>query len=399
MYGFTTATPYGKSETEFGLIKSVTATDKYTVVFKWQQPSIGMLYAILDTPAISNIIPREPVDLYGSMQNWKNAVGTGPWILDDYVSGSSLSMSKNQNYWKYDDRHPENKLPYADKLKLLIIPDSATALAALRTGKIDVMTSLSWQTGLSLSKTNPKLLQATVPQTGVSLEFRCDLKPYNDIRVRTALQMAIDLNDIAKNFYGSTVPSTPVGLVHPVIKDFYTPFDQWPKDVQAGYIYNPEGAKKLLADAGYPSGFKTNVVMPSTSSENIDLMQVIKAYFLKIGVDMEIRVMDSVSFNTFVSASKQDQISARSPGATGLAYDPDRLFTRRYSKHTVNMTHNNDAYYDGLYEKFTASLSDAERSTLVHEAMMYAVAQHWAVNILPTVGYNLYQPWFKGYQG
>jgi peptide/nickel transport system substrate-binding protein len=396
-YGFTTPTPYGKAETSFALLTSVTATDKYTVVFKWKEQSPDMLYGLIDTPAISNIVPREPVDLYGSMQDWKRAVGTGPWILDDYVSGSSLSMIRNPNYWQYDDRYPQNQLPYADKLKMLIIPDDATALAALRTGKIEVMRDIGWEKAKSLAQTNPMLLQATLPATGPSLEFRVDKAPFTDLRVRTALQMAIDLKEIATSYYGGTVDSTPVGLVHPVIKDYYTPFDQWPKEVQAGYTYNPEGAKKLLAEAGFPNGFKTNLVVPT--NQDLDLMQVIKAYFLKIGVDMEIRVMDATSFTAFTFAWKHDQISARTPGATGLAYDPNRLFTRRYSKHTVNLTQNNDAFYDGLYEKFTTSMDQAERTKLVKQAMMYAVAQHWAVNILPTVNYCIYQPWFKGFQG
>jgi peptide/nickel transport system substrate-binding protein len=396
-YGFTAATPYGKAETSFALLESVVATDKYTVVFKFKTPSPDMLVALIDTPAIANIVPREPVDLYGSMQNWKVAVGTGPWILDDYVSGSSLSMIRNPNYWQNDDRYPQNQLPYADKLKLLIIPDDATTIAALRTGKIEVLRDIGWEKAKSLAQSNPILVHNTLPATGPSLEFRVDKAPFTDLRVRTALQMAVNLKEIATNYYGGTVDPTPVGLVHPVIKDYYTPFDQWPKDVQAGYTYNHEGAKKLLAEAGFPNGFKTNLVVPT--NQDLDLMQIIKSYFLAIGVDMEIRVMDPTSFTSFTFAWKHDQISARTPGATGLAYDPNRLFTRRYSKHTVNLTQNNDAYYDGLYQKFTTSLDEAERTKLVKDAMLYAIAQHWAVNILPTVNYCISQPWFKGFHG
>ena len=59
--------------------------------------------------------------------------------MQDYVAGSSATLVKNPNYWGYDERYPQNRLPYIDKLNILIIPDNATALAAMRSGKIDVM--------------------------------------------------------------------------------------------------------------------------------------------------------------------------------------------------------------------------------------------------------------------
>ena len=68
-----------------------------------------------------------------------------------------MTFSKNTQYWGYDERYPQNRLPYADKLKVLMIPDPATKLAALRTGKIDMINMIDWQQAVSLAKTNPEL--------------------------------------------------------------------------------------------------------------------------------------------------------------------------------------------------------------------------------------------------
>ena len=136
----------------------------------------------------------EAVKQWGNLNDWHHAIGTGPFILTDFVSGSSATLVKNPNYWGYDERYPQNQLPYVDTLKFLIIPDNATALAAMRTGKIDVMDGMSLQDAQSMKKTNPEILQIPIPGTdATSIDPRNDKAPFNDIRVREAMQMAIDL--------------------------------------------------------------------------------------------------------------------------------------------------------------------------------------------------------------
>ena len=390
--------PYATNDAVTLGLQSITAPDKYTVVIKWKYPSLDIIENLSDAGLqLRYFTPKEVVDM-GVAEDWKySAVGTGAWILDDYVSGSSSSFHKNPNYWKYDDRHPQNKLPYADNVKILIIPDDATALAALRTGKMDMMSNVSQDKAKSLAQTNPELKQLSNPAAGPALEFRCDVKPFTDIKVRTALQMAINLDLIAKTYYGGVVEGTPVGLIHPLYKLDVTPYAEWPQSLKDEYAYNPVGAKKLLADAGYPTGFKTNIVVPAT--QDMDLMQIVKSYFADVGVDMEIRSMDSTAFNAFLTAGKHDQISARTPGATAMTYSGYRALTRRWSQNQSNVTRNNDKTYDAYVDQFTTCLDVAERHKIIKEAGLYLLKQHWAVQLLPTVNFVLFQPWFKGFNG
>ena len=93
------------------------------------------------------------------------------------------------------------------------------------------------------------------------------------------------------------------------------PYEEWPQELKDEYAYNPATAKKLLADAGYPNGFKTNIVVDTTGDMN--LMQIVKSYFAQVGIDMEIRPMETADWIAFVQTGhKHDQLVHHSSGTT-----------------------------------------------------------------------------------
>jgi len=170
------------------LIKA-TAVDKYTVELEFPAPALGM-GGIIYSGAWAYIVPREVVEKYGDMKNWKNVCGTGAFMLTDYVPGSTMTYQKNPNYWGYDPIHPENRLPYVDTCKQLIITDASTQVAALRTAKIDfslnINPPLSLEDSVLLIKQHPELKYRTLNGTDNQLYFRVDKQdlPFKDIRVR-----------------------------------------------------------------------------------------------------------------------------------------------------------------------------------------------------------------------
>ena len=111
------------------------------------------------------IYPPEVIQQHGDAKDWRNLVGTGPFMLTDHVEGSSLTYTKNPNYWGYDAKFPENRLPYIDRLRVLEMKEEATRLAALRSGKLDLVGGpgnspiKSMDQAESLGKTNPDLVQ------------------------------------------------------------------------------------------------------------------------------------------------------------------------------------------------------------------------------------------------
>ena len=155
----------------------------------------------------------EAVREWGNLNDWHHAIGTGPFILKDFIPGDSATLIKNPDYWGYDERHPRNKLPYVDEVNYLIIPDEAAALDMMRAGKIDIIEHISPLQAQAMRKTNPEILQITHPDANAaSMEPRNDVAPFNDIRVRKAMQMAIDLPTIAKTYYRGTVEPYPATL-------------------------------------------------------------------------------------------------------------------------------------------------------------------------------------------
>jgi peptide/nickel transport system substrate-binding protein len=387
--------PSVSKNAQMNALVSVTAQDKYTVVFKFSAPSVQYFDIIMDPVTSNAIVPHEVVEKYGDMNNWHRVVGSGAFILTDLVSGSSGTFTKNPNYWGHDERYPQNQLPYFDQVKLLIIPNDTTALAALRTGKIDAQDTISWDVAANLKKTNPNLMQDTQPNQGYGISFRIDTKPFTDIRVRQALTEAIDIPTIAKTYFGGSVPGVPIGMASTSWTGWYVPYAQWSQDLKDKYAYNPTAAKKLLADAGYPTGFSTNIIMAATYDQN--LMEIYKSYFAAIGVNMDIKVYDLVSFNRLMTDHKYDQGICHNP--LGQVSAPNRFLATYQTGSFTNYAIVSDPQYDAIVNNFYAATDTAKLQALAQQADLYALSNFFCVQGLPLVTYVIYQPWLRGYSG
>ena len=396
--GFTKPASYWGTVAVWQSLSSVTATDKNTIVMKWNTPNPEFATENLEAPgAATSIENPEAVKQWGDVLDWHHAIGTGPFMLKDFVSGSSLTMVKNPDYWGYDERYPKNQLPYVDSLKYLIIPDDSTALAAMRSGKIDIMDGISLQNAQSIKKTNPEITQLTSPSgNGISIDPRNDKTPFNDIRVRKALQMAIDLPTIAQTYYGGTVDPSPLSLTSRYLIGWGFPYNQWPQDLKDEYAFNPTTAKKLLADAGYPNGFKTNIVVSSDC--DLDLLQIVKSYFAQVNIDMEIRIMDPVAATAFVvTGHKHDAMAQRTAGTLGVTFYPLRQFNRLQTGQSADIAMVSDPVFDAFYPKALVATSTDDLKKLLAQANEYVARQHFVISMLQPNVFNLCQPWLNGY--
>ena len=392
--GFTKPSPYWTRYVNY--IQEVTAKDDHTVIYKFKTPSALNLSFLMEQGQINWIAPREAVEKSKDsiIVDWNIAAGTGAWMISDFVSDSKVTFKKNPDYWGNDERYPQNRLPYADTLTVLKIPDEAAAISALRTGKIDILSEINWQQAISLQKTSPELQQAKLPSAGYSVNMRVDKAPFTDINVRKALQMALKRDEIAQSYYGGIVDGKPAGQISPAYEGWTTPYDQWPEDIKNAYSYNPTEAKKLLADAGYPTGFQTDVIAAANS--DLDLLQIIQSQFHDIGVEMEIKSMDPAAFNPFAMSGKQDAMTYYTHCAA--PFQPWVALDYR-SRIPVNFTFNNDAKFDAMVINVENASSLAEAKKLSIEADLYTLEQHWAVQVFPIAAYNMWQPYIKGYSG
>lgn len=348
-------------------------------------------------------------ELKGS-QAWKNAEAAGFEVMDAAAMAKradiivmlvqdpvqKAAFIKNPGYWGYDERHPQNKVPYVDNFKVLIIPDIATRMAAVRSGKIDFTDKLTYQQGTTLAKTNPEILQAKLPFSGQGLQTRVDKTQCTDIRVRKALQMALDLKTIAQTQFGGAIDGIPAGMVGPTCKGYAFAYADWPQALKDEYAYNPTKAKQLLADAGYPNGFKITCTAPASS--DMDMVQIVKSYFKDIGVDMDVTVMDDVAAQNYAVAGKQE-IYWNARGNSGAATFPRNAVGWFTTTSSLNYYHVSDPGYDALYNKMLAATTEDEAKGVIVQLDKWGIEQHLNIVTFPVVIYNVWQPYLKGYSG
>ncbi len=391
--GFTVPSPYNMAGRE--ALKEITTPDKYTVVFKCSAFDFGLLPVLL-TDYATEMYPPECIQLPGGLDDWRNVVGTGPFILTDYVPASSTTLKRNPDYWGYDEFHPGNRLPYFNEYIGLVVPDISTRLAAMRTGQADVSAReyLDWRVADSLKKTNPEIqLGGYDAGGGLALYLEHDVKPFDDLRVRKALQMSLDqlaINEIV----GAGRCDRYLSVLNKGFgPDLYTPFEELPTSIQENLTYNPEKAKQLLAEAGYPNGFKIEVIANPDYFETEDL-PVVADYFGRIGVQMDIQVKTAVVFNTLHTSATYSQACAGTVGATSVKTYFDHVFgVGKYMRH-------NDQYGEQLYAKAISTVDATERNKLLKALNMYVLENVFFIGmVVDPPQYQPVQPWVKNWYG
>ena len=405
--GFTEASPNTALLAMAIPIESVTATDKWTVVFKLKEPMFGAVERMLGGDWTSFVYPPEVIKQHGDVEDWRNLVGTGPYELTDWTEGTSATYSKNPGYWRFDEKYPENRLPYIDTIEVLYITEPATQLAGLRAGRIDYL-GYDGSTDVtnidqveSLRGTNPEIvLHAWQNRSETSYSLDQSQPPFDDINVRKAMQMALDLETINYTYFKGTAMWQPQGAVGEVLLGYFTPFEEWPAEVKEFYIYDPEGAEKLLDEAGYPRGadgirFKT--VLNQLDRFDPGYPELAAAYWGEIGVDVEIRILAEAEWSSIATGWSWEGMRS---SAWGQNEDPQTVLKGKgHSTSVWNIAKVKDAELDAMIEAIESATSLAERQRFVREADMYVIKNHWAVwgpktrNFMPT------QPWVKGYNG
>ena len=261
------------------------ALDKYTAVMFMKEWTVQSGPTAWPGDIMMPSRPRNRKKPPEGVKRWENACGTGPYMLTEYKEGHSQIYTKNPKYWDSETIGGKKyKLPFTDKVVMMIIKDEATQLASLRTGKIDLMMAINWKHVEGLRKSNPQFQWTQITRPPVIIPWPCGwiMKPFNDIRVRRAMNLAVNKKEIIDSFFGGNAemhtypfPST--------FKNVYTPLEQLPPSARELYTYNPEKAKKLLAEAGYPNGFTFKAQIANSSQTGMDLGAMVAAYLAKSG--------------------------------------------------------------------------------------------------------------------
>jgi peptide/nickel transport system substrate-binding protein len=380
---------------------TVTKIDNYTVKVTTTPASLDSMWLMLPG---REVWAPEVIAKYGDVTDWHNAVGTGPFIVKEFVPGSSLTLTRNPNYWDKDPvgAGKGNQLPYVDTVKFLIIPDASAALAALRTGKVDMLGNpivVSHDDAMSLIKSNPELKYTKSLSGSMAISMRTDKQdlPFKDIKVRQALMMATDFATIKSQFDGGEdeILSFPLAPVKGYEKA-YMGMNELPADVQALYSYNPTKAKQLLTEAGYANGFKTTVDTWN-NPDFIDYLSALKAMWIKVGVDLTIKPLE---FGAYIGETMSRQYPEMLYGFFVQPGPYAQLFDFRGTS-TFNRSWINDAKIEAAYNEILKyNLSDqAKVDKIHHDLMPYVLSQAWYIPRPIAYTYIFWQPWLKNYHG
>ena len=377
----------------------IRATDKYTVVVKAPKQDMNQLLGYLGD--YLPIIPSEVIQRYGDFTNWDQVVGTGAFMIKDFVASSVTTWVKNPNYWGYDPvLGRDYPLPYVDSIKFLNIVDESTAAAAFHTGKLDGTLSLTKEMWGSLLKTTPwaktKIVNFGTTSNHIAMQMNDAKAPWQDIRVRRALMMAINHQEIIDTYYGGAadVQAFPLpGAPELYAMGWAIPLKELPRETQMLFEYHPDEAKKLLAEAGYPNGFKTSLMISAASGETLDLGALIKAYWAKIGVDLTLDIRDAAVVTGYQNRADYSGMfydSRWGAMAQYIAFEPPP--GQRNAGNIV------DAHLQELRLKmFDVAWDLKKRTPIMRELYGVAMSQVWYLSLPSKWNYRVYQPWVKNY--
>ena len=395
---------------DLGII-SVTALEN-TVVFKLEQLNLDALKTLL-TQNVLFIYPPEVIRAGTGVDigDWQNLVGTGPYELTDWVEGSSVAWEKAPDYWGFDEKFPQNRLPYIDSIDMLVMPEAQTRLAALRSGQVDFLGYMgSSQIRTidqleSLQRTNPDIVaEGFSYRSETSPIINVSRPPFDDVRVRHALQMAIDVEGVGGTYFKGYAVTQPEGWLGRNLYPYTNRYEDWPADLKKFYSYDPAGAEELLDEAGLPRGadgtrFELELMTIPTLGD-AGWNEIIADSWREIGIDVTIAVVEGA-----VRAARSDACDFDVQMLIGgYEWNPTGQLLHHVTGGGFNpgcqgSAGNSNPTYDAMVERVQAATTLEERQRLSREASDYLNREHFLLWGARVPQFSVFWPWVKGFNG
>ena len=229
------------------------------------------------------------------------AVGTGPFVFEDWVAGSHVTLVRNEEYWGEPAK--------AEKLVIRGIPENTVRAIELETGGVDIAYNIDPMDELRLDGTPGIVLDKYETLSTSYIGFNVNKAPFDDVRVRQAINYALDVEAVVDYIYtGQAVAAG--GPLPPLV---------WGALDAEGYEYNPEKAKELLAEAGYPDGFSTTL-WTNDNPQRMMIAEMFQADLAEIGIDVEVLVVPWATYLEETGSGKHDMFIL---GWVTVTADPD----------------------------------------------------------------------------
>jgi peptide/nickel transport system substrate-binding protein len=260
-------------------IEDVIVIDDYKVEIKLNRIDPGIVGLLASTGAGCIVSPTAGEE-YGE-DFGLHPVGTGPYMLDKFVDGESVSGVRNPDYWVVDDEGIQ--LPYSDKFTVKFIKDAAVLMLGLKSGDVDIAVSSDPKTFVEAE--NDENLQAIKSGAGYPqyMPFNVTKEPLNNEKLRQAVSASIDretLVEIITLGYGEVNPT----VIGPADWSFNP-------DLETPYVYNPELAKQLLAEAGYEDGIELTLSIINRDPD-VRVAEFIAGSIEEFGITLNVEILE-----------------------------------------------------------------------------------------------------------
>lgn len=341
-------------QSDLSTVTDIQAPDDTTVIFTLEQPSAAFLHALAAFRQ-GLIVNVRAVEEYGD-EYGRNPVGTGAYELDAWIPGVEVRLRANPDY--YDGVAPISAATF------VIIPDESVRMLALQNGEIDIAMNLQNPEIYRRLQTLPGIETGEVTTSashGININTR--MAPFDDVRVRRALMHALDLEIIAEVIWG--------GLAQAAYSDLAPAYLGHTEDVPR-YEYDPELARELLAEAGYPDGISTTLYWLNTHST--DLLGTVRAMWRDAGIETEVRTVDSGTWVASIASGEAPLILKLATRA-----DPHVWYSSFFHSDAFPPGPNG-MYYDGIDDLIEAGNLETDPD---RRAEIYAEASHQVMTDLP----------------
>ncbi len=372
-----------------GRVEAVETPDKHTVRIHLADTFAPFLHNLAE--AWNAILPREVEDKFGDFKAAESLIGLGPFVLEKYEAGVKAVFARNPSYY-------QKGLPYLDKVEWLFVKDRASQLSLFRAGQVDIPfydARIPRTDVASFKKSNP-----TYPivfwdwLANRTLAMRTDKPPFSDVRVRRALSMAVDRKKWVQQYLeGQGFEDH--GPVPASMPEWKLPA----KDLGEGAKYlehNPALAKKLLAEAGFPNGFKAKCTnWPGYGPEYVEELELL-AYNLKsIGVELQIV---NEEYGNYIRGSFLGKYDEATWGPSSIFTEVDGyLYNFYYTGQPNNRSHVSDTQLDVMLDAQRRYTAKSSRKKAIDDIQRYIAERVYYVYTPYPKNVSSWTPWVKNY--
>jgi peptide/nickel transport system substrate-binding protein len=375
-------------------VDRVEAVDKYTVRFILKEPYVWFLDMLANSHAVV-IVARECVEKFADLKKPEATVGSGPWMLDSYRPNVGFTFVRNPSYFLAG-------LPHIERIEATVDEDNASRMAAFLAGRYDlgweyqgVINRTDWvQIKDVLRQKRPRLQTVEYPNAVMShIYTRTDKPPFNDVRVRRAMSLAVNRQRIIESLYegaGALNPAVPAAL-----REWSVPMDQLGEGAQ---YFKPDlaRARKLMAEAGYAGGLSTTVEFTTYGSQVLtDMVQLVLKDLKDIGIDARLVTKEYGAYIATTFYGKYDSM-AFGP-QTGFQEPDNFLYGQYYPGELKNHGHINDPVVADMLIRQRRTQDPAKRREIIHDIQRYLAQQQYYVQMPSAIQIAVWDGALKNY--